>query len=48
MTYKPTFTEREIAVIQRALIYFWDSNLHFTQQEFKAVQDALIAIEDAL
>lgn len=36
MTYKPTFTESEVAVIQQALMYFWENNPHFTQQQFEA------------
>lgn len=48
MIYEPQFTEDEVAVIQQALIYFWENNPHFTQQQFEAVQGALIAIEDVI
>lgn len=48
MTYKPTFTESEIAVIQQALTHFWDNNSHLTWEQFEAIQSAFIAIEEAL
>lgn len=48
MTYEPQFLEDEVAVIQQALIFFWDNNPHLTQEQFEAVQGALAAIEEVL
>ena len=48
MTYKPQFLEDEVAIIQQALIFFWDNNPHLTQEQFEAVQGALAAIEVVL
>jgi len=48
MTYEPQLLEDEVAVIQQALIFFWDNNPHLTQEQFEAIQDALAAIEAVL
>jgi hypothetical protein len=48
MVYEPQFMEDEIAIVQQALMYYWDNNIHLTQEQFEAVQGALAAIEAAL
>lgn len=48
MVYEPQFMEDEIAIVQQALMHYWDNNPHLTQEQFEAIQGALAAIEAVL
>ena len=48
MVYEPQFMEDEIAIVQQALMYYWDNNPRLTQEQFEAIQGALAAIEAVL